>query len=137
MPLKHNVRSSSASRTGYALLVCLVVAAISSVAVMGILNVARFETLEVSAKQRSTAATWAAHAGAERAVAMLLDNPALRGALPSIRIPAGSSTTTNVSISQSGQTITVIATASVGGIAKTQQLDFTVAQLQQRVASVQ
>ncbi len=130
------VQSNERTRQGYALLVCLFVAAISSMAVLGILNTARFETLEVSAKQRSAAATWAANAGAERAVAMLLDTPNLRGTLPAIQIPSGSGSTVTSDIQASGQTITVTATATVGNITKTQQLVFTVTQLQQRIANL-
>jgi type II secretory pathway component PulK len=123
-------------RQGYALLVCLFVAAISSTALLGILNVARFETLEVSAKQRSAAAMWAATAGAERAVAMLLDNPNLQGTLPAVEIPARSGTRVASDIQVDGQTITVTATATVGGISKTHQLVFTNTQLQQRIANL-
>lgn len=124
------------SRRGYALLVCLFVAAVSSLAVLGILHTARFETLEISAKQRTAAATWAANAGAERAVAMLLDNPTLVGALPVVQIPPGSGTSVTSNIQVSGPTITVTATATVGGISKTQQLAFSVSQLQQRIVSL-
>ncbi len=138
MPIQANsiLRFTERPRQGYALLVCLFVAAISSMAVLGILNTARFETLEVSAKQRTAAATWAANAGAERAVAMLLDNPNLRGTLPAVQIPVGSGTMVTSDIQASGQTITVTATATVRGIAKTQQLVFTVTQLLQRIANL-
>ena len=129
-------RVRSISRQGYALLICLLVAAVSSMAVLGILNTARFETLEISAKQRTAAATWAANAGAERAVAMLLDDPNLRGNLPAIQIPARSGNTVITDIQVSGQTITVTATATIGGISKTQQLVFTVKQLLQRIANL-
>ncbi len=127
------LRFPTRPRQGYALLVCLFVAAISSMAVLGILNIARFETLEVSAKQRAAGAIWAANAGAERAVAMLLDDPNLRGTLPAVQIPPRSGTMVTADIQASGQTITVTATATVGGISKTQQLVFTVTQLQQRI----
>ncbi len=120
-------------RQGYALLVCLFVAAISSTALLGILHIARFETLEISAKQRLAAATWAANAGAERTVALLLDDPNLRGTLATVQIPARSGTNVASNIQVSGQTITVTATATLGGISQTQQLVFTTTQLQQRI----
>jgi hypothetical protein len=135
-PLTPPLRFTALPHRGYALLVCLLVAAVSSLAVLGILNTARFETLEISAKQRTSAANWAANAGAERAVAMLLDNPNLRGSLPAIQLPAGSGNMINADIQANGQTITVTATASIGGITKTQQLVFTVNQLQQRIAKL-
>lgn len=130
------VRQTSKLRSGYALLICLLVAAISSTAVMGILNSARFETLEITARQRSLAASLAANAGAENAVASLLNNPNLRGTRPPIQVPATGGTTVSVDIQQSGQTITINAVATVGGISKSQQLVFTVSQLLQRVARI-
>lgn len=136
IPASSNQPSPTFTRQGFALLVCLFVAAISSMALLGILNIARFETLEVSAKQRSAAATWAANAGAERAVAMLLDNPNLQGTLPVVQIPASSGTNVASNIQVNGQTITVTATATVGGISQTQQLVFTTTQLQQRIANL-
>jgi hypothetical protein len=136
IPARSKCQLIALPRQGYALLVCLFVAAISSVALLGILNVARFETLEVSARQRSAAATWAANAGAERAVAMLLDNPNLRGTLPVVQIPLRSGNLVTSDIQVNGQTITVTATATVGGISKTQQLVFTSTELQQRIANL-
>lgn len=112
------------------------VAAVSSLAVLGILNTARFETLEAQAKKRSTAATWIARAGVERGVALLLDNPNLRGPLPPIQFPPGNPNTVSVEISQNGQNISVVSTAIMDGVSKTQTVAFTTNQLQQRIASI-
>ena len=134
--LKRSLSSKSIRRPGFALLVCLLVAAVSGMAVMAIMNIARFETLEVTAKQRTMAASMATIAGTERGVAMLLSNPNLRGALPTLVLPSGSNATVNINISQAGQNITVTANTSLGGISKTQQTTFTVTQLNQRIASI-
>jgi type II secretory pathway component PulK len=124
------------SRPGYALLICLFVAFVSSIAVLGILNTARFETLEQSAKQQSTTAKWAAKAGIEKAIGRLLDSPDLRGTLPRILIPQNSGFPVDTTIQQNGQSLTVTATATVGGISKSEQLTFTIAQLQQRISAL-
>jgi type II secretory pathway component PulK len=128
-------RIRTRSRGGYALLMCLLVAAVSSLAVMGILNTARFETMESAAKQRSTAAYWAARAGIEFGVASLLDNPTLRGQLLPIQLPPGSSNVVTIDIQQAGQNITIASSATVAGLSKTQNVSFTTSQLRQRIAA--
>jgi hypothetical protein len=133
---KRNSRRKSHRRTGYALLICLFVALVCSVSVLSILNTARFETLEISAKQRATASQWAAKAGVERAVALLLDDPDLRGTVPSIQVPAGSNTNVTASISQNGQNLTISATANDGTYSRTEQMTMTISQLQTRIANL-
>ncbi len=123
-------------RHGYALLICMFVAFLCSVAVLGILNTARFETLEQSAKQRGATASWAAKAGIERAVGLLLDSPNLRGTLPRILVPQTNGVAVDATIQQSGQSLTVTATATLGNVSKSEQLTFTVAQLQQRISAL-
>jgi type II secretory pathway component PulK len=125
----------SRQRRGYALLVCMLVAVVSSVAVMGIMNTVRFETMEASAKQQSTAANWEAKAGVERGVAQLLVNKAFRGTMPKFQIP-GTKDTVTVTIRQQGQNITVSSVALANSLSTTQSITFTVNQLQQRIASV-
>lgn len=122
-------------RDGYALLMCLLVAAVSSLALMGILNTVRFETMECTAKQRATAANWAARAGIEYGIASLLVDPTLRGPLLPIQLPTGSSNIVNVEIQQNGQNLSVMSTASVAGLSKAQSVTFTTSQLQQRIAA--
>lgn len=123
------------SRPGYALLICLFVAFVGSVAVLGILNTARFETLEQSAKQQSSTAKWAAKAGVERAIGLLLDSPNLRGTLPRILVPQNNGIPVDTTIQQNGQSLTVTATATVSGVVTSEQLTFTLTQLQQRIAT--
>lgn len=112
------------------------VAAVSSLAVMGILNTARFETLEAVAKKRSTVANWIARAGIEHAIGLLLENPSLRGPLPVGQFPPGYPNTVSVEIRLSGQNITIVSNASVDGISKSQTVTFTTNELQQRIAAV-
>ena len=126
----------SGQRHGYALLICMFVAFLCSVAVLGILNTARFETLEQSAKQRGATASWAAKAGIERAVSLLLDSPNLRGTLPRIFVPQINGLPVDATIQQNGQSLTVTATATLGNVSKSEQLTFTVAQLQQRISAL-
>lgn len=128
-------RLASRPRSGYALLMCLLVAAVTSLAVLGILNTVRFETMEQSAKQRSTAADWAARAGIEFGIASLLDAPTLRGQLLPMQLPPGSSNVVSVEIQQIGQSISVVSSATVAGLSKTQNVTFTSSQLQQRIAA--
>jgi hypothetical protein len=123
-------------RHGYALVICMFVAFLCSVAVLGILNTARFETLEQSAKQRGATAGWAAKAGIERAVGLLLDSPNLRGTLPRILVPQTNGVPVDATIQQNGQSLTVTATATLGNVSKSEQLTFTVAQLQQRISAL-
>jgi hypothetical protein len=126
----------STLRQGYALLICMFVAFVCSIAVLGILNTARFETLEQAAKQRGAIASWAAKAGVERAVGQLLDSPTLRGPLPRVFIPQTNGVPVDVTIQQSGQSLTVTATATQGNVSKSELLNFTVSQLQQRISAL-
>jgi type II secretory pathway component PulK len=123
-------------RAGYALLLALVVATITGFAVLGILNTVRFETMEMTARKQSDSAAWAARAGVEYGIARLLDNPNLRGPLSPLSLPPASPNQIQVTIQQNGQNLTVMATATAGGLSETRQTDFTVGQLQQRISSL-
>ncbi len=120
-------------RRGYALLLCMMVAAVCSIAVLGIFETARFETLEVAARRNANEADWAAKGGVERTIAMLLDDPSLRGNLPPIVLAPHA--TVSSQIQQNGQQLTILATATVNGSARSQSIRFTTTQLQQRIAS--
>ncbi len=96
-------------RAGYALVLCMLVAAVSSMAVLGILNTARFETLEANARQRTAIASAAAKGGVEYGVAMLMNNSTLRGTLAPIRIPVGTGPVVSVDIREASGRLTVAA----------------------------
>lgn len=102
---------------------------------MGILNVARFETLEVSAKQKTAAASWAAKAGAEKALAMLLEKPTLLGSIETFKLPTNGGTVVDAEIQVKDKMIIIDAVASVGGISQTQQIVFSIDQLTKRIES--
>ncbi len=126
----------SKKRAGYALLVCLMVAAVTSVVVLAILQTASFETLELSAKRKSSAALWLARGANERALALLFDQPDLQGKLPAVELPSGSGNFVETEITRDGSRIQILSTASVDNLQQTAQIEFTSIQLQQRIAEL-
>ncbi len=87
MPIKHShiQRTSPAnrklrpSRRGYALVICLLAIAVTSVIVVAIFNVQRVHVAEASARRQLAVFDSLQQAAREHAVAVLIDQPAFRG----------------------------------------------------------
>ncbi len=85
--MKRTTRKQRDSRQGYVLVMCLLVIAVTSTAVLTLFNMLRLQTAESAARRQLTVASSVTDAGIEHAIAILLDNPTFRGSIGPLAVP--------------------------------------------------
>jgi type II secretory pathway component PulK len=118
-------------RTGYALLMCLMVVAVTSSIVLTLFQALRLQTAESTARRQIVINQALADGAFEHAVAILLDNPSFVGQT-TVRLPAAPTASYRLDVQQDGTNIFISANLQSG--ATSSQLSRTVplAALQQR-----
>lgn len=74
-------------KRGYALVMCLLVIAVSSSIVLTLFNMLRLQTAEFRARRQLTVANLLVDAAREHAVSVLIDQPTFRGPIGPVSIP--------------------------------------------------
>lgn len=111
----------------------MLVAAITSTAVLAIFQIARYETLETESRSHMAQARWTAIGAKELAVARLLANSEFRGEF-NVEITPGSGQWANVQVAGDDRWLTITASGSVQGMRQTIQSSFSLQQLKDRAS---
>ena len=133
---RHGVKN----RGGFALIMCLVVAAVCSLMVIGIFNTLKLESRETRAYEDLAISKRIVQSASERAIAELMRNPTLRNELkvPASLTPSGTTIQAKVFIVENSGTLSITSSAitpthSAGVTTNVQhQYQISVAELQQR-----
>lgn len=88
------------ARSGYMLVMCLLVVAVSSSIVLTMFQMVRLQTLESQARRQVVQITSLSDAAREHAVAILIDQPEFRGTLGPFKVPAAIAQSYSFSITE-------------------------------------
>lgn len=106
--------NSRRSRSGYVLVMCLLVVAISSSIVLTLFNILRLQTAETLARQQLVVASALVDAAHEHALAVLIDQPSFRGTVGPISVPGFSDRNYTVTIADAADDVQLLKTGQVG-----------------------
>ncbi len=115
---------------------CLLVVAIASSVSLTLFSMVRLQTAESKLRRDLTVATSLAEAGKEHAIALLIDNPALRSTVGPIRFADHADRSYQFTISDTGSDISIQTSASAGSARAARSYVITTAQLNTRRASL-
>lgn len=120
-------------RSGYVLVMCLMVVAVSSCIVLTLFNMLSLQSAESRARRQIVASSSIMDAGVEHAIAILIDNPAFRGSAGPFPVPTtGVLAAYSIDIVDNSGNAAVTVRCQVGTRVNTRSLNITAAQISQR-----
>lgn len=123
-------------RDGYALLMCLMVVAVSSSIVLTLFNVLRLQTAESTARRQLVVASGLADGAREHAIALLIDNPNLSGSAGPFAVPDDPGRSYQLNFQQISGGVRISTSLTAGSSTQASQFEITDSQLSDRRRAV-